>query len=69
MPQVKIDVDTAQWAAESLANDALEHPSADGAAGQALAAIRMYDALKAAGYGSAVEHVLPQLARIAHVDL
>lgn len=65
MSRVTIDIDTARWAAESLANHAIETQSAY----EALCAIRMYDAIVKAGGSSAVKHVLSDLAELAHVDL
>jgi hypothetical protein len=65
MAMIKVYEESVSWAVESLANDAIETQDEQ----QALHAIRMYDCLKAAGYDSCVKHVLPQLARIAHVDL
>jgi len=69
MDTVTVNVDPLKWALESLANTALENASADEALGQAFAAIQLYETLKAAGYDSAVKHVLPQLATIANVNL
>ena len=62
---VTIDVETAIWAVETLGNRAIE----TGDQYQALHAIRIYDAIVKTGGDSAVKHILPELAEIAHVDL
>lgn len=65
MGKVAVDIEALKWAVEALANDAI----ATRDAGQALMAIRLYDSLKAARHESVVGCVLPDLARLAHVDL
>jgi hypothetical protein len=61
MSKVTVDVETLKWAAESVANEALDRRDRDGAR----VAVRLHDALKAAGQGTVVTLVIDDLKRLA----
>jgi hypothetical protein len=62
---ITVKIEPLLWAVESLANNAIDSQDAD----MALQTIRLLDSLKAARVDSVAFLVLPELARLAHVDL